>query len=321
MLRAPISADIGLVTPSARDEFTQVVSGGSDPLTGLTAVIGGVWAGAGDADDFVVEDTGHTAQRTAVSDGGIGPQSGRLAISGVSAFAAQAVQVDFKTSAEAPRLGVIARYVALTDFLAVVVTPNVADPALVNVVKRVASANVELNGSGLTPLAPAVPVGAWFTIRVAVYASGVFAVWLFPRGARPGNPIVVGSHTDLATGGTLATGKPGFVDLHDESSVCTRTYNNFLAWVPSADAVLNASQSAELTTNGMYRQAALDDAYGPVSQVVGDLPRLPPTVEGRTTEIFVKVSRGDFDQLPDSGIDDLSVQVYYRPCWLTVPGS
>ena len=52
-----------------------------------------------------------------------------------------------------------------------------------------------------------------------------------------------------------------------------------------------------------------------------DLPRLPPTVEGRTTEIFIKASRGDFGQLPDTGIDDISARIVYRPCWLTVPGS
>jgi hypothetical protein len=28
-----------------------------------------------------------------------------------------------------------------------------------------------------------------------------------------------------------------------------------------------------------------------------------------------------FDQLPDTGVDDLSVKVYYRPSWLFVPGS
>jgi len=71
----------------------------------------------------------------------------------------------------------------------------------------------------------------------------------------------------------------------------------------------------------MIREDSTGTAYGPVSQVIGDLPRLPPTVQGRTTEVFIKASRGDFDTLPDTGIDDLSARITYRPVWLTVPGS
>jgi hypothetical protein len=36
-------------------------------------------------------------------------------------------------------------------------------------------------------------------------------------------------------------------------------------------------------------------------------------------ELFVKATRGDLDQLADTGIDDISVQVLYRPCWLHIP--
>jgi hypothetical protein len=35
--------------------------------------------------------------------------------------------------------------------------------------------------------------------------------------------------------------------------------------------------------------------------------------------VFLKASRGDMDSLPDSGIDALSAQVFYRPSWLFVP--
>jgi hypothetical protein len=38
-------------------------------------------------------------------------------------------------------------------------------------------------------------------------------------------------------------------------------------------------------------------------------------------ELFLKASRGDLDQLPDSGIDDISARAFYRPSWLIVPGS
>lgn len=102
----------------------------------------------------------------------------------------------------------------------------------------------------------------------------------------------------------------------------TRTYDNFVAYVPIGDAVLFASQSAELRTDGIIRETAVGGSYGPVSAPAGDLPRLPPSgLENRLVEVLVKPSRGDLDTLPDSAIDDVSVQVFYRPCWLFVPGS
>jgi hypothetical protein len=95
----------------------------------------------------------------------------------------------------------------------------------------------------------------------------------------------------------------------------TRSFDNFTSWSPSPDAVLHPSQSAELRTDGMFREDVSGTAYGPVSHVIGDLPRLPPTLGG-TTEVFIKASRGDFGQLPDTGIDDISARISYRPCWL-----
>ena len=51
VLRAPLSADYGVAVYPGRDEFNQ--SAGA--LTGKTAQVGGVWVGAGDADDFNVD--------------------------------------------------------------------------------------------------------------------------------------------------------------------------------------------------------------------------------------------------------------------------
>jgi hypothetical protein len=100
----------------------------------------------------------------------------------------------------------------------------------------------------------------------------------------------------------------------------TRNYDNFLVGIPTFDAVAYAGQSVQLGTDGNFREDAAGAAYGPVSIDSGDLLRIPPSgIEGRTVEFMVKPSRGDFDQLPDSAIDDLSVQAWYRPSWLTMP--
>ncbi len=137
-----------------------------------------------------------------------------------------------------------------------------------------------------------------------------------------GEVRLAGIDSALATGGALATGKVGILDFNNDATVCTRTFDNFSAWVPVVDAVAFASQSVELTTQGILREDASGTAYGPVSWVEGDLPRIPPSgQEARTLEVFLKGSRGDLDSLPDSGIDDISARFHYRPSWVTVPDS
>jgi hypothetical protein len=129
-----------------------------------------------------------------------------------------------------------------------------------------------------------------------------------------------GQASELATGGTLASGRVGIFDAQALSTANTRQYDNFLVQTPTTDAAIFASQSAELSTTRMLREDSTGAAYSPISTVTGDLPRLPPAgMEGRTTEVMVKASRGDFDTSPDSGIDDISTRVYYRPSWLFVP--
>ena len=82
------------------------------------------------------------------------------------------------------------------------------------------------------------------------------------------------------------------------------------------DAVMAAGKLAELRTEGMFRQGAGGTIYAPVSQVVGDLPRIPPShvgLEARTVQMFLKPSRGEFDNEPDSGIDDISAHHRLSP--------
>ena len=86
------------------------------------------------------------------------------------------------------------------------------------------------------------------------------------------------------------------------------------------DCVIAAGKTCELRTDGMFRQGGGGTVYGPVSQVIGDLPRVPPSgLESRTLQVFLKPSRGEFDNEADSGIDDLSAQTFYRPSFLYTP--
>ena len=70
----------------------------------------------------------------------------------------------------------------------------------------------------------------------------------------------------------------------------------------------------------MWREAPSGTVYGTVSQVVGDLTRLPPSgLENRPCQLFIKPSRGDLNALPDSGLDSFTVQPLYQPTFIFRP--
>lgn len=319
VLRAPLNLEPGLVAYSARDEFNQTAGA----LTGKTAPVGGNWAGAGDADDFAIDAGTHTAQRTAVSDGSgswvTGPRLVRLPISA----ALIAVQLNVKTSALPSslnsRLGLLARYVDASNYIFAGLA-ILSDGSLVWEAQKVIAGSATAIGQ-FSP--GVVALDAEYTIRFAADAAGRWFLWAWGGGTPISTvPVATGFDSVLATAGTLATGAVGMLDWNPAASAATRTFDGFSAWPPALDAVLFASQSAELRTQGMFREDSTGTAYGPVSYITGDLPRLPPSgLEARSVELFLKASRGDLDQLADSGIDDISTQVYYRPSWLHIPES
>lgn len=304
-LTAPINPGQGLASYSARDEFNQ--SAGA--LTGKTAPVGGVWVGAGDADDFAVETTGHTAQRATTSDSS---SLGRTMTLDVN-LATCAVQIDHRWSVieSGLRSGVVARYVNSSNMLELNLNGTTLEFR-----KRIAGVVTTL----VSLVNQSVEANQWYTLRLYVDAQGRVFCWWGLRGASFGSPLIVTQDSDLATGGTLATGDVGFADEYGLATAVTRNYDNFAAWVPTRDAVVFAGRSAELRTDGMFREDSTGAGSGPISSQRGDLLRVPPAgLEGRPAELFVKASRGDLDQLPDNGIDDIAVQLFRRASWLFPP--
>ena len=314
ILRAPTTATVGSYV--AHDDFNQ--SAGA--LAGKTASLGGVWAGAGDADDFAVETTGKTAQRTAVSDASVAT-GGRHAYVGTTTFTTCTVQVDFKRSLALGGVqcwqGVLARATDASNFV-------VARIAGVSAMSVRLEAYVAGSLSFVSTEMPVSTFSAntWYTIRLYVEASGRYGFWFGPKGALPVAPAVTGQSAVLATGGALATGKVGIFDSQISATAHTRNYDSFRAYVPTFDAVLYPNRSAQLRSDGAIRQDTGGTSYASVDTAYGAIPRLPPSgLENRKVELYVKASRGNFDQDPDFGIDDVSAQVFYRPAWLLTPGS
>lgn len=98
------------------------------------------------------------------------------------------------------------------------------------------------------------------------------------------------------------------------------TYTLASGFTVAQDAVVYASSTAELRTDGMFRKISGANIYGPETNVTGDLPRIPPSgLEGGTIQTFLKLTRGNFAAEPDAGIDDLSCQIKYRPSYIFTP--
>lgn len=303
----------------ARDAFAHT----SGTLTGKVLPIGGTWTGAGDSDGFGINTTNHTAQRTATSDTtGVG--NGRFAIAGTAIYDAVSVQADLTFSPASSGLfqvGVLARYTDTSNFAVAFIRKTGTDATPVwwmNVYIVVGGLTVETAGARAAYFS--VP-DTYHRVKFVVDVRGNYQVhWGLPDYGLEPSEIVSGYSAYLAAGGSLDDGKVGFYDHVEGAFPATRQFDNFLVTAPEPDAALFASRSVELSTWSINREDSGGNAYGPVSLVTGDLPRLPATgYDTRTTEVMVKLSRGDLSTAPDSGIDDLSARLYHRPSWLYVP--
>lgn len=308
--------DISFSSFTAQDQFNQTAG----TLNAKTLPVGGTWQTTGGTADYSVESTGKTAQRTTT---GESPAftGARYARPSGSSGTTQRVSVDFKrdvlpTSGYQILQGVLGRYTDANNWLmaAVYVYGSPLNYGQLLIGKNKASTYSTIYSGPLSTWYASLAL--WYRVGLLVDADGRWEAQI-GTAALPNIWRVRGQDTDLATGGALASGQTGIIDENTGSTVVTRNYDNFTALTPAADAAVFASQTAQITSQGAYRLDAGGTAYGPISSVQGDLPRLPPPgMEQRPVEVFLKLSRGDLGALPDVGIDNLSAKLYYRPSWL-----
>lgn len=308
VLRARRTSEPGLSSYIARDEFNQT----SGVLATKPLPFGGTWQGIAGGAGFTVDFNVHQATRTATSDPSATP---RLESAGTSTPANVAVEAALRHSVEGGLTGAFCRLVNDQNYLVARALSLVSSTpqTILQVAIVVAGTSTTLLSKTFYTSMVTAPV----TVRLVADAQGRWVVYM---GTGPQSLVEQGSgmHTALATGGALASGRVGLYDRYSVAAPpLTRYVDNFAAWAPPLDAVLHPNQSAELRTEGMFREEATGAAFGPVSHVVGDLPRIPPSgAEGRTVQFFVKASRGDLATFPDTDADDISARVSYRPSYL-----
>lgn len=310
-----IQAAIDYSSFQARDEFNQ--SAGA--LAGKTPNTGGNWAGAGDADDFNVSGSG-TVTRTAVSDTATNMSNARLetmatpaSLAGLLAYVVQ------KTDAYNSTLGhgLLLRYTDTSNFLAVYATYSAMSGTnlTVNIRTRVAGTETTIGTAYITSILPT----SNYVLAASVGADGQVIVSGAPEGIG-WSVLASGYSADLATGGTLASGKVGLFDWITGGTACTRTYSAFGAYGVNADYAVPASQSLEIRHDRVIREDSGGTLWQPPSSYKGDYLLIPPAGrENRSCRWIVKMSRGPIATGADGGIDDASARLTYVPRFLVVP--
>ncbi len=283
------------------------------------------WATSGDAVDLKIISATHTVERSEVSDENI--NKGRYAIAGTTSYTNIIAGIKCKRQASAGgageevRQGSLIRYVDEENWLMgcfdFVNTSGSGEDTL-RILKRKSGVVTELVSKIIVPVS--LSSAEWRSVWIEADPHGRILLWASTSGADTPTLQAVVFDTDLATGGALATGKVGFYDAKTGANANVREYDHFLAFAAERDAVIFANQSAHLSTKGMYRKSEDGKGTGPIANPGSDLPRLPVSgPEERPVEIALKVSRGIPGETPDPGLDKLSAQISYRPCWSQIP--
>lgn len=286
----------GTVEPGATfttwDTFDQSAGNLDAPKA---ANIGGNWAefNRTGANGFQVETTGHTAQRTTVSDASL-DGGGCYAVLG-SAVAACTVQATVQFShwkaSSGRRFGLLARYDNASDeWVALVLGSIDGFPSLL-LLKKTSVGVYEIDFVLGTNFRAS---DRSHLLRLELDANGSYRCYW------QGILILSGSDPELATGGTLASGKCGLYDAYTSAVANTRNYDDFQTTTPSATHVIDASGAVVLGDDSIARS----DGTRPPSFEGSYLTVPPAGREDRTHRLAVKMRRSDVDIAPDADITD-----------------
>lgn len=315
--RAPVVQGAPLAV-SAYDTFDQA---GAASIIGVAADLGGNWAEGGDADDFTSTGTPNFwGERNQVSDANY--YTGQYALLGTTTATNVSVQTDFEFTVNSNAIvegqhqvqGVCARYTDASNavFAGMLRTraPGVGAQAgkIVDflVIYKVKAGVPTLIGAlylGVTALQPAV----FHTVRLDVNAAGIATLYSGLQGGTL-SLRVSAQDADLATGGTLATGKRGLYDAATwATQVPIRYYDNVIIadTLPSPGHVMNANKAFQLSHDSAITEPVSGTNWSGVPSFVGSYLKLPPAGrEGLSTRVVVSVHRNDADELPATVVTD-----------------
>lgn len=294
----------------ARDEFTGRAA--TTALNTLVAPSGGTWATSGVATDFVAADGPASPDETMSRATSLAEATPRWAVLGSTNYTDIEVGVDnYRASAGYTDSGVIARWVDSSNYLKFVM----------GVFGCELRATVAAATAALTSVS-FVPVGStWYTVRLVVFASGAAIGTLLDSGGGVIRTLQL-QHSSLATGGALATGKPGFLDQSTAAASFIRYYDNFYVATPAAESVVVYSgRTATLASTYAQRQDSTGTYVGDVPGYRGSRFFVPPAgTRARKARVAVMARRNDVVVAQDDQIaDSTTIQALLTPRYVNVP--
>lgn len=294
-------------TLTAHDEFDQTAG----TLTGKVAPLGGTWTFGGATSsetDFTLDTSNHLVTRTATSN-----TNPRIDYAGGATMTACVLRGNIKFSAQpaaAVRYGAVARWVDANNYLAVYLNPTTGGVGAgqLNVAKAVGG-TLTLIGR-VTGAQYKLP-NVWYQAEITI---GVDGRWSVAGGVLGGGIALLlsGQDDDLATGGTLASGRVGLYDYHPSSTAVTRSYDNVVALgAATPPTVINSGKSLRVTDDATQKEPTAGSVWAQAPAYTGSFVKLIP---GRNTRLVCKARRGNVDAVADSGITDaFTVQLVTTP--------
>jgi hypothetical protein len=290
-----------------RDEFDGMTAG--TLLGGRVASAGGTWATSAGSTDFAA-DAGIPSlmSRTATDY--------RMAVLGATTYTGTTVGVDVNASTVATNSvhDAYARVVDVNNWVACRMYNG-----RLEIGKYVAGTYTILRFATITRTS-----GIWYKLRLTVTADGTATGELL-NSAGAVLTTVAATDTALATGGTLASGKPGFGDSGNFLAGSTRYYNDFYVGThPTTETVgiaLHSGRSLRIGSSSAKRYDSTGVYLGdPPSYVGARFSLAPAGGVGRKNRVAVMARRNDIETAADDYIaDSLTAQVSYTPLYINAP--
>lgn len=295
----------------ARDEFTGRAA--ALALNALVAPLGGTWATSGVATDFAAADLPTATDETMSRSTAVVEASPRFAILGATSYTDVEVGVDnYRTGTGYANCAVIGRWVDANNYVAAAL--GVFGLSLVAWVAGVAVSTA--TESFVTP------ASAWHSVRLVAYTSGTAIATVLDSAGAVIRTCQI-QHSSIATGGALATGKPG---MYDQSTLgiapSVRYFDNFYVATPAPEAiVVYSGRTAELRSTMAIRSDSTGTYYGDVPGYRGSRFYVPPAgTRTRKARIAVVARRNDVVVAQDDQIaDSTTIQALVTPRYVNVP--
>jgi hypothetical protein len=296
----------------AYDTFTTTTAGNA--LNTRVAPLGGTWATSGDATDFVFSDNFsgtdgiESLSRTVV----VSETTGRFAILGATNYTDSQIDARARFILNNTEQALILRWVDASNFLRLKVNSATGVVTLEQVVA----------GTPTTLATPATGTLGTFTqltfrFRLIAYASGLAIVTVTSDDGLTSYGSAQAVSTALATGGVLATGKPGIGSRSTSAVSSNHHWDDIAVTTPATEPmVIYSGRNMQVRYDDTLRQDSTATYYGRTPSYRGSRFLVPVG----TSRVLVKARRNDIEtSLDDQVTDALQIQIGWTPRGLAVP--